>query len=292
VCIWFTALNFSTMAFIFLRLQLFMSCFRVLGISRISVELRLLSSNFCSQPLSIQNSSKEGQKAKDDAKYYPRFVDKFPLAKSSLPEEFCFFVSRRGRYGFLSNWLIEDHNGHIGENGHRFLTAEHELMFLKAKVFQDLRVMKMILKTENPAHVKQLGREVSHFREEVWREKRYKCVLQAVYNKFSQSPDLTKLLLSTGERFLVESAGYDPIFSIGLWEYRQSTSEGCKVDDTTFDVHPNNWMGSNLLGEALMETRQRLRAEVLDPEKFTQKDFEGFYGYYFIRNTRREKDIK
>ena len=40
-------------------------------------------------------------------------MDKFPLTKSSLPEDFCFFVSRRGRYGFLSNWLIEDHNGHI-----------------------------------------------------------------------------------------------------------------------------------------------------------------------------------
>ena len=48
---------------------------------------------------------------------------------------------------------------------------------------------------------------------------------------------------------------------------------------------------ANLLGEALMETRQKLRAEVPDPEKFIQKDFEGFYGYYFIKNIRREKDI-
>ena len=283
------------MTFIFLRFQLFVFIFsRVLGISKviISVGLNLLSCNFCSQPLSLQNSSKEGQKVKDDAKFYPRFVDKFPLTKSSLPSEFCFFVSRRGRYGFLSNWLTEDYNGHIGEDGHRFRTAEHELMFLKAKVFQDLRVMKKILRTENPAHVKKLGREVSGFSEDVWRTKRYKCVLQSVYNKFSQSPDLTKLLLSTDEKFLVESAGYDPIFSIGLWEYRQSTSEGCKIDDTTFDVHPNNWMGANILGEALMETRQKLRAEIPDPEKFTEKDFEGFYGYYFVKNIRLEKDIK
>ena len=115
--------------------------FRVLGISRImiSVELSLLSCNFCSQPLSVQNSSKEGQKAKDDAKYYPRFVDKFPLTKSSLPEDFCFFVSRRGRYGFLSNWLIEDHNGHIKKDGHRFRTAEHELMVFKGESFLGLK---------------------------------------------------------------------------------------------------------------------------------------------------------
>ena len=200
-------------------------------------------------------------------------------------------MSQCSRYGFLSNWLIEDQNGHIEENGHQFRAFEHELMSLKAKIFQDLRIMKKILKTENLVHVKQLSREVSYFNEEVWRKKRYKCVLQSVYNKFSQSLDLIKLLLSTDERFLVESAGYDPIFSIGLWEFTQSTSEGCKVDDTTFNVHPNNWMRVNMLGEALMEIRQKLRAEVLDPEKFTQKDFEGFYGYYFIRNIRREKDI-
>ena len=49
---------------------------------------------------------------------------------------------------------------------------------------------------------------------------------------------------------------------------------------------------ANILGEALMETRQKLRAEIPDPEKFTEKDFEGFYGYYFVRNIRLEKDIK
>ena len=48
-------------------------------------------------------------------------------------------------------------------------------------------------------------------------------------------------------------------------------------------------MRPNLLGEALMETCQKLKAEVPSPEKFTQKNFEGFYGYYFIKNSPREK---
>ena len=112
-----------------------------------------------------------------------------------------------------------------------------------------------------------------------------------MYNKFSQSLELIKLLLSTEERYLVEFAGYDPIFSLGLWEYKQPTSEGCKIDDTTFDVHPSNWMETNLLGVALMETCQKLKAEVPNLEKFIQKDFEGFYGCYFIRNSPREKYI-
>ena len=70
----------------------------------------------------------------NEKKSYPKFVDRFPQTKFANPENFCYFVSRRGRYGFLSNWLVEKGNGHVGEDGHNFLTAEQELMYLKAKV--------------------------------------------------------------------------------------------------------------------------------------------------------------
>ena len=133
--------------------------------------------------------------------------------------------------------------GHFGEGGFMFLTSEHEYVFLKALTFGDLRVMKTVLRTVDPAKVKQLGLEVSQFREDAWCERRYTCMLQAVYNKFSQSHELTKLLLGTGSKYLVESAQYDRIFSIGIWEWKQGDSEGCKIDECTFDVPPISGLG-------------------------------------------------
>lgn len=218
-----------------------------------------------------------------------KFVDRFPSVKSAKPKEVCFFVSCRGRYGYLSDWLVEK-KGHVGEDGILFCSSEHELMYLKAKLFSDEKIMRRIAQTEDPAEAKKLGREVSGFNEKIWCEQRYKCLLQAVWNKFSQCNELSKLLLSTGDNYLAESAGYDPVFGLGLWEYKQGASRGCKVDDTTFDVHPENWPGMNLLGVALMEVRSRLRNNIsttypdsVDSVKFQERDFNGFYGYYFSR---------
>ena len=70
---------------------------------------------------------------------------------------------------------------------------------------------------------------------------------------------MKKLLLSTGDKYLVESANYDPIFGINLWQYKQGSLKGRMIDDVTFDVHPCNWVGANLLGISLMEVREKLR---------------------------------
>ena len=100
--------------------------------------------------------------------------------------------------------------------------------------------MGLILKTKDLAKVKNLSRQVSNFKERIWFGKRYKCCYQVVFNKFSQSPELKKLLLSTGDKYLVESANYDPIFGINLWQYKQGSLKGRIIDDVTFDVHPHN----------------------------------------------------
>lgn len=55
-----------------------------------------------------------------------------------------------------------------------------------------------------------------------------------------------KLLLSTGDKIIVEANEYDRIWGIGLhWS-----------DDKCLDE--KNWKGMNLLGKALMEVRGRL----------------------------------
>ena len=76
---------------------------------------------------------------------------------------------------------------------------------------------------------------------------------------------------------------------MGLWEFTQGNSRGCKVDDTTFDVYPDKWPGINLLEVALMEVRTRLRNNAYtttiysNSVEFKEGDFTGFYGYYFSR---------
>jgi ribA/ribD-fused uncharacterized protein len=66
--------------------------------------------------------------------------------------------------------------------------------------------------------------------------------------KFGQHPDLREFLMATGSRVLVEASPRDKIWGIGL------------AADDERAASPERWPGQNLLGFALMEVRQRLRA--------------------------------
>ena len=169
-----------------------------------------------------------------------------------------FFLSTKGKYGFLSNWHLES-EGHRGEGGQLFPTVEHHLMFKKAQLFDDRSSMLAILKASTPAEVKQLGRKVVPFEEATWKVHRYQILYRAVLCKFQQSKELTELLLKTGNRFIIEAADYDKIFGIGLTEYRSDLSRGCKLQNGNFDVSPRDWEGQNLLGIALMEVRSTIK---------------------------------
>jgi len=65
-------------------------------------------------------------------------------------------------------------------------------------------------------------------------------------DKFGSNPYLKDILLSTGNKTIVEASPFDTIWGIGLhWK-----------DDKVLDE--KNWNGQNLLGKALMEVRKRL----------------------------------
>lgn len=186
-----------------------------------------------------------------------KFTDVFSAAKNSRPEEFIFFVSRSDTYGYMSNWL--GGIGHLGRNNIFFPTAEHELMYRKAEIFNDKNSMLKIREASTPDEAKKIGRQVSSFDEKTWKMYRYDAVYQTVLNKFKQSKELLKLLLSTGDRYIVEAADYDTIFGIGLLEFSSSGSRGCKLKNGEFDILPEDWVGQNMLGIALMEVRFNLR---------------------------------
>ena len=78
---------------------------------------------------------------------------------------------------------------------------------------------------------------------------KFQIVVAGNYYKFSQNPELKKLLMATGERELFEAAPNDRTWGIGY-----------KAEEAKRHTDRTSW-GSNLLGNALMTIRERLRAE-------------------------------
>ena len=126
-------------------------------------------------------------------------------------------------------------------------TTEQYMMASKALLFGDEETYREIMEAEGPDRYKKLGRRVRNFDSKVWDEKKYDIVVEGNKAKFSQNPELMEFLFSTGDAILVEASPYDKIWGIGL--DIETAKEG-SVED---------WKGENLLGCALMETRDWLR---------------------------------
>jgi len=147
--------------------------------------------------------------------------------------------------GYLSNWYITE----FVWKGKLFTSVEQFMMYRKAAVFQDTERAAMILATSDVARIKSLGREVTPYKDSVWRECRYELVTLGVYEKFAQNPVLRERLLLTGAAMLAECAVKDKIWGIGL---------SMRDTDRFF---PERWKGQNLLGKALMQVRLKLKSE-------------------------------
>lgn len=131
-------------------------------------------------------------------------------------------------------------------DGRRYATAEHYMMWGKARLFGDERIAEQILATERPDDVKSLGRRIAGFDEDAWAAARYGIVVEGNLAKFGQHPPLAAFLLGTGDQVLVEASPLDPVWGIGL------------AADDPRAADPARWQGLNLLGQALMEVRARL----------------------------------
>lgn len=143
------------------------------------------------------------------------------------------------------------------ENGEIFNCAEQYMMAGKARYFGDEATRKKIMSVgvplgkpfsfEIPKAQKALGREVKPFVLEQWtKEVACDIVTRGNILKFTQNPDIRKLLVETDDRYLVEGASYDPVWGVGLaW-------------DDPLILDERNWKGTNWLGECLMKVRSIL----------------------------------
>lgn len=131
-------------------------------------------------------------------------------------------------------------------DGVRFATAEHFMMWGKARLFGDDRAAEKILAAGHPQQAKALGRTIAGFDDALWEAERLAIVTAGNGEKFRQNPDLLAFLLGTGNRVLVEASPLDRVWGIGL----------AADDERARD--PARWRGLNLLGEALMAARETL----------------------------------
>ncbi|QKV92278.1 NADAR family protein [Streptomyces sp. NA02950] len=131
-------------------------------------------------------------------------------------------------------------------DGVTYATAEHWMMAGKARLFGDTDAERRVLAAGHPKQAKDAGRSVRGFDEAVWREHRFRLVVDGSVHKFGQHPALRDHLLGTGARVLVEASPVDRVWGIGL------------AADDERAADPARWRGLNLLGFALMEARQRL----------------------------------
>lgn len=136
-------------------------------------------------------------------------------------------------------------------DGVKYATAEHWMMAKKAELFGQIVMVEKILAAKSPAEAKKLGRKVLNFDPKIWGEKCFDIVCEGNYHKFSQDKGLKEFLLNTKDRILVEASPVDNIWGIGMTQ-----------DDDRAE-NPRLWKGSNLLGFALMEVRDKLKEDKL-----------------------------
>ena len=127
--------------------------------------------------------------------------------------------------------------------------CEQYMMAKKALLFGDYEALAKIMDSEDPSYQKAQGRGVKGFRKETWERYCRKYVFDANYAKFTQNPDMLDELMCTIPKEIVEASSEDPIWGIGLREN----------DPRAWDK--STWLGTNWLGKAIMEVREKLILE-------------------------------
>ncbi|TYB99403.1 NADAR family protein [Micromonospora sp. WP24] len=180
----------------------------------------------------------------------PRSVDDLTAAvRAGQRVRYLFFWGHRPQRdgsvgaGCLSQWWPAP----FGDGDRSFATAEHWMMWQKARLFGDVETAERILAAAHPHRAKSLGRQVRGFDETRWAAARYDIVVAGNVAKFGQHPQLREFLFGTGDRVLVEASPMDRVWGIGL------AATDPHADD------PGAWRGANLLGFALMDARDVLR---------------------------------
>ena len=139
-----------------------------------------------------------------------------------------------------------------------FFCSEQALMWHKAIVMGDPLSAEKIMQATTPQECKRLGRAVANYDEALWVQRRYDVMVRVLTAKFGQNAAMRRELLQTGLREIAEASPTDRVWGIGISVAQ--ANEGAK------------WDGTNLLGQALEETREILRRRQQQQRESGQPD--------------------
>lgn len=148
--------------------------------------------------------------------------------------------------GVYSNWYKRT----FEFEGVKFNCAEQYMMYIKALLFNDEETAAAIMKTSDPSRQKAWGRKVKGFDPEVWGRVAVPLMVPALVEKFLQSKECLEEILSSDDDIIVEASPKDFIWGIGLSE------------DDPRALDKSQWLGTNWLGEALMQARTIIRQKL------------------------------
>ena len=137
----------------------------------------------------------------------------------------------------------------IDENQINFNCSEQYFMYNKCLMFDPTNqiLINKILNENSASKIKQYGRKVGNYNEQIWSKQRYNIMFTALKLKFSQNQDIKQKLIMTGNKTLYEASKYDKIWGIGLTAKEAMSGKP--------------WNGQNLLGTALMMVRKNIQIE-------------------------------
>ena len=151
-----------------------------------------------------------------------------------------FFFTERDVF---SNW----YPCNFEADGKKYQHMEKYMMERKALLFGDTDMAEKIMASNSPSTAKAMGRRVRGYTDNLWHAHREEIVFQGLLAKFSSNEELKAILLSTENYPLVEASPYDAVW-------------GIKLPMTHPDsLDPKKWRGLNLLGKALVKTREALQ---------------------------------
>lgn len=149
----------------------------------------------------------------------------------AMTDDPILFYSTSETFGAFSNFASFS----IDVGGRRWPTSEH---YFQAQKFTDRSHAEEIRKAKSPMAAARLGRDRKQPIRKDWEKVKNGVMRQAVEAKFSQHAELRALLLSTGDRKLVEHTTNDSYWGDG-----------------------GDGSGKNMLGRILMEVREQLRTK-------------------------------
>ena len=138
------------------------------------------------------------------------------------------FYKTSDEFGEFSNFAAYS----FSLNGKVWPTSEH---YFQAMKFKDKKDQEEIRKAKSPMLAARMGRSRKRTLRKDWHSARENVMYEALKAKFTQNPELVDLLLSTGERKLIEHTVNDSYWGDGLGK------------------------GKNRLGHLLMKLREEFR---------------------------------